>query len=62
MFGEWNVEDWKVIPNEARPGIRLWLPCAAVDKQDIRQELELLKNEALGELKLQLGVISIMRL
>ena len=43
MFGEWNVEDWKVIPNEARPGIRLWLPCAAVDKQDIRQELELLK-------------------
>lgn len=52
MFGEWNVEDWKVIPNEARPGIRLWLPCAAVDKQDIRQELELLKERGFGRVEI----------
>ena len=39
MFGEWNVEDWKVIPNEARPGIRLWLPCAAVDKHNFPPSL-----------------------
>ena len=30
MFGEWNVEDWKVIPNEARPN-----RCSQMDKFDL---------------------------
>lgn len=46
--GQIKIEEWTDIPKEARPRIRYWLPGAAVEKDDLRQEIQLLKERGFG--------------
>lgn len=39
---------WREIPNEMRPKIRYWVPAAAVDEDDLREELRALKARGFG--------------
>ncbi|MGN1193119.1 MAG: glycosyl hydrolase, partial [Dorea sp.] len=39
---------WESIRNEARPKIRYWIPAAAVDEADLKEELRCLKERGFG--------------
>lgn len=43
-----RVIEWEKIKNEVRPKVRYWLPAAAMDKEDLRKELENLKERGFG--------------
>ena len=48
-MAEWrNVREWQEIANEARPKVRYWVPGAAMDEDDLVQELKLLKERGFG--------------
>lgn len=47
-MGENNLVIWDSIPMEMRPKIRYWLPAAAVDIQDLTQEIENLYKRGFG--------------
>ena len=47
-MGENNLEVWDSIPIEMRPKIRYWLPAAAIDLQDLTQEIENLYKRGFG--------------
>lgn len=42
------IDEWENIPNEARPKLRYWLPAAAVDENDLKEELKWLKVRGFG--------------
>lgn len=46
------IDEWININNEARPKIRYWVPCAAVEEEDLKQELRLLKERGFGGVEL----------
>lgn len=41
-------QDWKEIPIANRPKIRYWLPAAAVDQEDLREEIRQLYERGFG--------------
>lgn len=43
-----NFEEWDNISNDMRPKIRYWLPAAAIDEEDLRQEIRLLRDRGFG--------------
>lgn len=43
-----KIDEWEKISNEAKPKIRYWLPAAAMDEEDLKQELKLLKERGFG--------------
>ena len=42
------MEFYKEIPMEMRPKIRYWLPAAAVDEEDLREEIQQIKARGFG--------------
>ena len=48
MKEDFQIKEWKEIPNEARPKIRYWMPAAAVDFADLKEEIRQLKERGFG--------------
>lgn len=47
-----ELEVWKHIPNDMRPKIRYWIPAAAVDEDDLQQEIRQLKERGFGGIEI----------
>lgn len=42
---------WEELPMEMRPGVRYWHPAAAMDEEDLRQEIRLLAARGFGKIE-----------
>ncbi len=47
-----RMQFWENIPMEARPGVRYWVPAAAMDEMDLREEIRQLYARGFGRIEL----------